>query len=153
MVIIRTRSRPGGTRGGARWSDYILRVRTVVLHRRSGPDACSASCNLWLLRSTTKHMPCIVSFRTVGTFCKTKGSFFRQILKIKIHSRYEPSPSIGQPHGSTTLPRHSARATYGLIKRRHRYYIPGTSSAFWISYAHDLSGVGGARGATLCACH
>ena len=46
LVIIRTRSRVGGARDGERGGATIRCVRTVVLRKRSGSIACSASCSL-----------------------------------------------------------------------------------------------------------
>ena len=88
-----TRSRAGGTRGGERGGPTAIFVRTVVLHRRAGSVACSASCKLappFHFHHTIWALCRFVSYWYFVVSCGTKGSFFFFFFYSKNLSRSEP---------------------------------------------------------------
>ena len=101
VVSVRTRSRADGARGGEPGEVTILCVRTVVLQRRSGLVACSASCNLALsfhdwstTEGTTKYqnMGLVLLCFLLISSCRTKGPFSILFFKKRhLEFRYEPA--------------------------------------------------------------
>ena len=138
-MTIRTRSsRTGGARGvteTGRLLSYVLCVRTVILHRRSGPVACSASCSLAPPLHKSRRAPQntgLALFRFVVHVVSssgTKGFFltFKTVFQIEKSSfdatrtitqvpRYRGIPDLRAPRNRLEIQLLSPHSSYPRLR-------------------------------------